>query len=46
MYPAEPRPRGLLKRFSGRADVLREKDTGYGIDHEQDQEHEQEPRKE
>jgi four helix bundle protein len=35
---------GLLKRFSERADVLKEEDGGYGYqqDQEQDQDHEQE----
>jgi hypothetical protein len=32
---------GLLRRFSERADVLREEEAGYSIDH--DYEHEQEP---
>jgi four helix bundle protein len=34
---------GLLKRFSGRADFLREEEEGYGIDHDQEHEHDQEP---
>ena len=34
---------GLLKRFSGRAEFLREEDGGYGIDHDHEQEHDQEP---
>ena len=37
---------GLLKRFSSRADFLREDETGYGlmasVDQDQDQDHEQE----
>ena len=34
---------GLLKRFSGRAEFLREEEGGYGIDHDHEQEHDQEP---
>jgi four helix bundle protein len=33
---------GLLRRFSGRADVLREVAPGYSSDHDYDYEHEQE----
>lgn len=33
---------GLLKRFSTRADFLKEEEATYGIDQEQDHEHEQE----
>ena len=29
---------GLLKRFSERADVMREEEGGYGVDHEQEHE--------
>jgi four helix bundle protein len=31
---------GLLRRFSGRADVLREEEPAYASDHEHEQEHE------
>src|SRR3954462_7092410 len=31
---------GLLKRFSDRANIIREGEPGYGIDHEQEQDHE------
>ncbi|MGI8819283.1 MAG: hypothetical protein ACR2ID_00170 [Chthoniobacterales bacterium] len=33
---------GLLKRFSERAEVLREDEPGYGIEHDYDYEQEQE----
>jgi four helix bundle protein len=31
---------GLLRKFSDRADVLREEESGYSVDHEHEQEHE------
>ncbi len=33
---------GLLRKFSARADVLREEEPGYSIDHDHDYDHEQE----
>jgi four helix bundle protein len=32
---------GMLRRFSNRADILREEAEEYGVEHEQDQEHDQ-----
>jgi four helix bundle protein len=32
---------GMLRRFSDRADILREEAEEYGVEHEQDQEHDQ-----